>query len=245
MAEHIRADLPHIHGFGVWAVIGGIGLETSYHMDYAEVYRRRTNCIVPPVHAATLQVAPVQPDEVEGGTFGAHSGGLEHYRTIGYKGRRDVEQTELPTSDWGQSEGWAYARYTFRQCTLSNGELPHACDRVRRWPEGLKRVVVGINTFGSVEGPAELATPQHSREFKNSLKLQMLLKQAGPEGLARMLLEQKRKRTEEKRQAELSKGLSKAPATEPAAVMPPPPTPHAMPGDEPDVVERGRSPEAQ
>ena len=58
-------------------------------MDYAEVFRRRTNIVAPAIHAATLQVSPVAADggDVEGGTFGAHAGGLAHYRAPGYKTR--------------------------------------------------------------------------------------------------------------------------------------------------------------
>ena len=196
-APYIRRDLCHVHGFGVWAVIGGVGLETSYHIDYAEIYRHQTNCIVPPLHAATIQVAPVEPEGVEGGTFGAHRDGLEHYRRHGYKGRYDDDDNDdddKPTSDWGTSEGWMYAPYTFRQATLHSGELPHACDRVKRWPEGMRRVVIGINSFGMIEGPTELATPQHSHAFKVQFKLAQLIKKVGPEGVAQMLIEQKRKR---------------------------------------------------
>ena len=55
-AKWLRADLRHVHGFSVWAVCGGVGMETSYHVDYAEVYRRSTNCIMPiPWCAVTWQ----------------------------------------------------------------------------------------------------------------------------------------------------------------------------------------------
>lgn len=191
----LRADLSNVHGFGIWAVIGGVGLETAYHVDYAEMYRRRTNCIVPPLHAATLQVSPVAPDEIEGGTFAAHSDGLEHYQRHGYKCRRQPPTEGLPTSDWGTSAGWTYAPYTFRQATLSNGELPHACDKVKRWPEGRRRVVIGINTFGRLEGPVELEVPQHSAEFRQSLKLELMLAKAGSkEQFVKMLLEQRKQK---------------------------------------------------
>ena len=162
-----------MHGFSVWAVVGGVGLETAYHVDYAEVYRRRTNVIIPPVHAATLQVSPVAPADVEGGTFGAHSGGLDHYRKLGYKCRLAASPAPpgQPTFDWGQAaspvgtcgggEGggcWEFAPYAFRQATLCCGELPHAADRVVRWPASHCRVVVGINSMGFVEGPTEMST---------------------------------------------------------------------------------------
>ena len=51
-------DLEHVHGFSVWAVVGDVGFKTAYHLDYAEVFRHRTNVIRPPLHAATLQVGP-------------------------------------------------------------------------------------------------------------------------------------------------------------------------------------------
>ena len=87
--ELMRPDLRHVHGFSVWAVCGGEGLQTDYHMDYAEVFRRRTNIVAPAIHAATLQVSPVAAGggDVAGGTFGAHAGGLAHYQAHGYKTR--------------------------------------------------------------------------------------------------------------------------------------------------------------
>ena len=52
------------------------------------------------------------------------------------------------------------------QATISNGELPHAADTVTAWPSHLRRVVIGINSMGHVEGPSECALPQHSKAFK-------------------------------------------------------------------------------
>ena len=122
--ELMQLDLAHVHGFSVWAVVGGIGTETKYHVDYAEVYRRRTNCVVPPLHSITIQVAPVQSDQVEGGMFGAHVEGLAHYTKHGYKCRRRpvAPGADSPTDDWGKDPGWQYAPYKFRQATLSSGE---------------------------------------------------------------------------------------------------------------------------
>lgn len=121
----LREDLRHVHGFSVWAVVGNRG--TAYHVDYAEVYRRGTNVLIPPVHAITLQVSPVSPEEVEGGTFGAHRGALEHYRRFGYKARRDTAKRTMkqqqPTSDWDVDPGWTFAPYRFRQATLCRGDL--------------------------------------------------------------------------------------------------------------------------
>ena len=66
---------------------------------------------------------------------------------------------------------------------------------MRRWPDGKRRVVIGINTFGALEGPTELETPQHSNSFKQMLKLQMLMRQGGgAEALCRMLLEKRRQK---------------------------------------------------
>ena len=178
-AALLRDDLKHVHGFGIWAVVGGVGFTTAYHLDYAEVYRRQTNVIRPPMHAATLQVSPLPPGSaVAGGTFGAHLDGLEHYRAHGYKTRRAQQQPRegQPTSDWGECDRWQYAPYRFNQATLCSGEYPHAADTVREWPPDLRRVVVGINTFGHVEGPSEAALPQHSKSFKRHVKLQQLEK---------------------------------------------------------------------
>ena len=56
-AQLCGADLEHVHGFSVWAVVGDVGFKTAYHLDYAEVFRHKTNVIRPPLHAATLQVS--------------------------------------------------------------------------------------------------------------------------------------------------------------------------------------------
>lgn len=218
----LRPDLKHVHGWSIWAVAGGVGAETAYHVDYAEIFRRKTNILVPPVHAATLQISPVGDGEVEGGTFGAHSGGLAHYSANGHKccksrprcaaidlsaeggdasgaaaggAAREQKQHDKPTPDWMEDPGWTYVPYKFRQGTLSMGELPHASDVVRRWPEGLSRVVVGINSMGFIEGPSELRCPQHSLEFRTNLKLEMLIRKAGgAEAAAKMLATQLRKK---------------------------------------------------
>ena len=185
----MRPDLRHVHGFSVWAVCGGEGLQTDYHMDYAEVFRRRTNIVAPAIHAATLQVSPVAADggDVEGGTFGAHAGGLAHYQAHGYKTRTRPAPDGKPTQDWGDDGGWSYAPYAFRQATLCDGTLPHAASRVERWPAGMRRVVVGINSMGFVEGPMELEVPQHSAAFRRMVKTEMLLQKLGPEQLLKKL----------------------------------------------------------
>lgn len=235
-APLLRPDLRHVHGWSIWAVSGGVGAETAYHCDYAELFRRKTNIIIPPLHAATLQVSPVDDSEVEGGTFAAHSGGLAHYAQHGHKccktrpgvqankqskaptnidlsaaerggrmddgGRMDAasgsaadEDPLRPTPDWRADPGWTYAPYKFCQGTLSMGELPHASDVVRRWPKGMSRVVVGINSMGFVEGPSENRCPQHSLEFRFNMKLEMLIKRAGgAEAAAKMLATHLRKK---------------------------------------------------
>ena len=134
--ELMQPDLAHVHGFSVWAVVGGVGMETKYHVDYAEIYRRRTNCVVPPLHSITIQVSPVQSEQVEGGTFGAHIEGLAHYSKHGYKCRRRPTEpgTDAPTDDWEKDPGWQYAPYKFRQATLSSGELMHATQRADSTP---------------------------------------------------------------------------------------------------------------
>ena len=198
----IRPDLRHVHGFSVWGVSGELGSETRYHLDYAEIYRRETNIIVPPLHAATVQVSPVTSDQVEGGTFGAHTAGLAHYATHGYKASKlnsGYQTGGPPTADWGNSDsGWEKAPYRFRQATLCSGELPHAADRIIKWPPHVPRVVIGINSMGFVEGPTEHALPQHSSEFRKAMRLEKLLRaavhQKGPEEVARLLVRQRRER---------------------------------------------------
>ena len=194
-AQLCGADLEHVHGFSVWAVVGDVGFKTAYHLDYAEVYRHRTNVIRPPLHAATLQVSPVPLGSFEGGSFGAHLDGLKHYEKHGYKTRREPAG-DLPTTDWGTCERWQFAPYRFNQATLSNGELPHAADTVTAWPSHLRRVVIGINSMGRVEGPSECALPQHSKAFKRHLKLTQLeamLRDMPPEARSKLVARAKGK----------------------------------------------------
>ena len=51
----------------------------------------------------------------------------------------------------------------------------------------MRRVVVGINSMGFVEGPMELEVPQHSAEFRKMVKTEMLLQKLGPEQLLKKL----------------------------------------------------------
>ena len=196
-AELCGPDLEHVHGFSVWAVVGDVGFKTAYHLDYAEVFRHRTNVIRPPLHAATLQVSPVPPGSFAGGSFGAHLDGLKHYGAHGYKTRLGGEPADdAPTTDWGSCGRWQFAPYRFNQATLSCGELPHAADTVTAWPSHLRRVVIGINSMGRAEGPSEAALPQHSKAFKRHLKLQQLesmLKDMPPEARSKLVARAKGK----------------------------------------------------
>lgn len=167
-------DLDRLHGFSLWSVQGGVGQMTEYHVDYAEIYRRETGIIRPPLHAITLQLSPVDPEDIEGGTFGAHVGGIEHYAQHGYKCRLAPPQGGYPTPDWCTDAGWRHAPYAFNQATVSAGDLPHASSRVVKWPVHIPRVVIGINTFGPEEGPVEARLPLHSAAFRRALKLQRL-----------------------------------------------------------------------
>lgn len=199
LGKLIQDDLKHVHGFSVWAVLGGVGFETAYHMDYAEMYRRETNIIRPPIHGLTLQVCPLPADllagQVVGGTFGAHLDGLDHYRRTGYKTRKQPTTGDAPTADWGSDAGWMYVPYKFNQATICSGELPHAADKVKAWPEGLQRVVLGINSMGFIEGPTEMRVPQHSKAFKRMMQLERLSAHlGGPEQLARKLLEMRKRK---------------------------------------------------
>ena len=51
----------------------------------------------------------------------------------------------------------------------------------------MRRVVVGINSMGFVEGPMELEVPQHSAAFRKMVKTEMLLQKLGPEQLLKKL----------------------------------------------------------
>ena len=115
-AEHCARALAQFEADGdrIRAVVGDVGFKTAYHLDYAEVFRHRTNVIRPPLHAATLQVSPVPPGSFAGGCFGAHLDGLEHYEKHGYKNRRQPTG-DLPTTDWDSCKRWAFAPYRFNQ----------------------------------------------------------------------------------------------------------------------------------
>jgi hypothetical protein len=183
-------DLDRLHGFSLWSVQGDVGQMTEYHIDYAEVYRRETGIIRPPLHAITLQLSPVDPADIEGGTFGAHVGGIEHYARHGYKCRLAPPRAGCPAPDWGTGTGWRYAPYAFNQATVCAGDVPHASSRVTRWPVHTPRVVIGINTFGPEEGLVEARLPLHSAAFRRALKLQRLeavLARLPPEQLIKIL----------------------------------------------------------
>ena len=48
-----------VHGFAVWANAGCVGEECAYHLDYAELHRRHTGKLHPPLLASTLHVSQV------------------------------------------------------------------------------------------------------------------------------------------------------------------------------------------
>ena len=58
----------------------------------------------------------------------------------------------------------------------------------------MRRVVVGINSMGFVEGPMELEVPQHSAAFRKMVKTEMLLQKLGPEQLLKKLHAIRRRR---------------------------------------------------
>lgn len=165
--------MAHVHGFELWAVRGPEGHEVRYHLDYAEWHRKRTNVVCPPLLAITVQVSPIgEGAPMDGGEYGANSGGLAHYARFGFKSVRVPVPDGLPVADWEEAgSGWVKVPYRFNRAVVHPGEWPHLATRVRALPPGVQRVVVGINPFCGRVGPLERAAPQHSEAFRRQLRL--------------------------------------------------------------------------
>ena len=83
-SELLTPELHRVHGFALWANISGLGDECDYHLDYAELYRRRTLRLHAPLLASTIHVSKMETGEMEGGIFGVNTSGLQHYLRFGH-----------------------------------------------------------------------------------------------------------------------------------------------------------------
>jgi hypothetical protein len=178
----LRHELPRVHGFAVWTNCGCVGEECAYHLDYAELHRRRTGRLHPPLLASTIHVSPLhqraegegdrgeepRADTMEGGTFGVHTGGLEHYARFGHHGVLARATPGALEADWAD-EAWVKVDYRARRAILFDGALPHRATTTRSMPPGLRRVVVGINVFDSSVGEEVSRSPVHSAAYRREM----------------------------------------------------------------------------
>jgi hypothetical protein len=173
----IGCDMSGIHGTAVWCLCSGLTNSVEYHIDYAELYRYETNIIHPPLYAGTCQVTPLQTSsDMKGGDFRVNTGGIEHYRAFGYKGK--LKDPEALGADLESSCDWHTVRYKFNRSILHDGDLPHLSTPVEYIAQGLFRVIMGFNCFTSQVGECCLRAPEHSQAFNRTVKLYQRLASA-------------------------------------------------------------------
>ena len=203
-------------GVAVWCLASGVGAAVEYHLDYAELHRYETNEIAPPLYAATLHVADLEANaadparRIRGGGFALNTGGLDHYRRCGYKGRLDPAAADLA------GPGWLSVPYGANRGIVFDGEWPHAAERVAELPDGKLRVILGLNVFGPRCAAVNRRAPEHSPAFNATVKMYQAAAQSGGlsvaalkqnKGLARILVGLARQRADHDAQAD-AKGAS-------------------------------------
>ena len=168
-AKDIALDAAH--GVAVWCLASPDRGAVDYHVDYCELHRRETNEIVTPLYASTVHVADLEDgphidDErrIVGGAFLVNSRGLDHYAECGYKGR-------LCTTSAFEGKNWHRVPYRRGRCTIHDGEWPHAAEETTRLPQGKRRVILGLNVFGSNVAEVNSRAPEHSDAFNKTVKL--------------------------------------------------------------------------
>eukprot|EP01032_Pedospumella_encystans_P015368 gene15368-17582_t len=162
-------DKEQMHGTAVWCLCSDETDSVQYHIDYAELYRYETNIIYPPLYAGTCQVSPIHgPDDMEGGDFQANVTGVEHYRRFGYKGKlasKEEFQKDLKSSDW------IVAKYKHNRAIVHDGNFAHLSTPITHIKPGVKRVILGFNSFPAVLGECCMRAPEHSDAFNRTIKL--------------------------------------------------------------------------
>ncbi len=168
-AELLGPERHRLHGFAMWANSGCVGEECSYHLDYAELHRRRSNLLHPPLLASTVHVSPLAEGEMDGGTFGVHTAGIEHYRRFGHHGVLQRDDPGALERDWETDSRWVKVSYRHRRAILFDGTLPHCATRIAAMPAGARRVVIGINCFDNCIGPIVSQAPVHSDAYRAAM----------------------------------------------------------------------------
>lgn len=134
-------------------------------MDYAEQIRYRSNVIVPPLLAGTLQCTR---DKLEGGDFQVSLEGISHYQKHGYKAKK----LALNAEQAGGKGDMERIPYRFNQMICHLGNLPHSSTKVESIRGDQERVIVGFNVFCDTAGPYVQRAPEHSDQFRRTIKLQ-------------------------------------------------------------------------
>ena len=184
----------NVHGFALWSLVSIRNLPhgVSYHIDYAELLRYKTGIIHPPVYAGTVQCTRGSEEcGWGGGGYYVNRGGLEHYRSCGYKGckldgGRGAKGITLDPKVGKEGGEWAEVPYRYRRGTWHTGELPHQSGEVfykeeagkeeggnRGW--GKTRVIIGINAFDFVIGGEVSKATEHSKAFNREVRLSQAL----------------------------------------------------------------------
>ena len=164
-SELLTPELHRVHGFALWANISGLGDECDYHLDYAELHRRRTLRLHAPLLASTIHVSELEAGEMEGGVFGVNTGGLQHYLRFGHHCNL-MRSPDALERDWDADANWVKVNYRFRRAILFDGMLPHRATPIETLAEdSRRRVVVGINVFDTSVGPQVAAAPIHSEAY--------------------------------------------------------------------------------
>ena len=135
-SELLTPELHRVHGFALWAIMGELGDDCAYHLDYAELHRRRTSRLHTPLLASTVHVSDIDAarlGDMEGGLFGVNTGGLKHYLRFGHHCNL-VKPGELER-DFSADPDWVKVGYRFRRAILFDGLLPHCATPIEAMAE--------------------------------------------------------------------------------------------------------------
>lgn len=70
-----------------------------------------------------------------------------------------------------QSSDWIHARYRRNRGIVHDGNFPHLSTPITHIKPGLKRVILGFNSFPTVLGECCMRAPEHSDAFNRTIKL--------------------------------------------------------------------------
>ena len=113
-SELLAPEVHRVHGFALWANIGALGQECAYHLDYAELHRRRTSRLHTPLLASTVHVSDMDAEsgEIAGGVFGVNTGGLRHYLRFGHHCVLARGTPGALDKDWDSDPHWVKVRHS-------------------------------------------------------------------------------------------------------------------------------------